>query len=98
MLTTDTAAELRTYLTTLLNGILNELTNTDLVEYLERVNLQDLLVEVYRQERSDIVAENSMFRKLRSWHLVPSLYGNRWGNNGNSDRLYCLGLQNHCRW
>ena len=23
---------------------------------------------------------------------------NRWGNNGNSDRLYFLGLPNHCRW
>ena len=23
---------------------------------------------------------------------------NRWGNNGNSDRLWFLGLQNHCRW
>ena len=23
---------------------------------------------------------------------------NRWGNDGNSDRLYFLGLQNHCRW
>ena len=22
---------------------------------------------------------------------------NRWGNNGKSDRLYFLGLQNHCR-
>ena len=22
---------------------------------------------------------------------------NRWGNNGNRDRLYFLGLQNHCR-
>ena len=21
-----------------------------------------------------------------------------WGNSGNSDRLYFLGLQNHCRW
>ena len=29
-------------------------------------------------------------QKLRSRHL-------RWGNNGNSDRLYFLGLQNHCR-
>ena len=28
----------------------------------------------------------------------PSLMANRWGNNGNSDRLYFLGLQNHCRW
>ena len=23
---------------------------------------------------------------------------NRWGNNGNSGRIYILGLQNHCRW
>ena len=23
---------------------------------------------------------------------------NRWGSSGNSDRLYFLGLQNHCRW
>jgi len=23
---------------------------------------------------------------------------NRWGNNGNGDRLYFLGLQNHCQW
>ena len=23
---------------------------------------------------------------------------NRWRNNGNSDRLYFWGLQNHCRW
>ena len=26
------------------------------------------------------------------------LKANRWGNNGNSDRLYFFGLQNHCRW
>ena len=23
---------------------------------------------------------------------------NRWGNSGNSERLYFGGLQNHCRW
>ena len=23
---------------------------------------------------------------------------NRWVNNGKSDRLYFLGLPNHCRW
>ena len=23
---------------------------------------------------------------------------NRWGNHGNSERLYFLGLQNHWRW
>ena len=26
------------------------------------------------------------FRKLRSWHLVPSLQANRECNNGNSDK------------
>jgi len=29
---------------------------------------------------------------------LPSAVANRWGNNGNSDRLYFLGLQNHFRW
>ena len=31
------------------------------------------------------------FRKLRSWHAVCHFMANRWGNNGNSDRLYFLG-------
>ena len=26
------------------------------------------------------------------------IMANRWGNNGNSEKLYFLGLQNHCRW
>ena len=29
-----------------------------------------------------------------SFHFIS----NRWGNNGNSDRLYFLGIQNHCKW
>ena len=29
---------------------------------------------------------------IQSHHFMA----NRWGNNGNSDRLYYLGLQNHC--
>ena len=28
---------------------------------------------------------------ITSWQI-------RWGNSGNSDRLYYFGLQNHCRW
>ena len=31
---------------------------------------------------------------IRSHHFM----GNRWGNSGNSVRLYFWGLQNHCRW
>ena len=29
---------------------------------------------------------------IQSHHFIA----NNWGNNGNSDRLYFLGLQNHC--
>ena len=31
---------------------------------------------------------------IRSHHFM----GNRWGNSGNSVRLYFWGLQNHCSW
>ena len=32
------------------------------------------------------------------WSLTHHFMGNRWGNSGNSVRLYFFGLQNHCRW
>ena len=35
--------------------------------------LKSLLMKV--REESEKLAENSTFRKLRSWHLVPSLHG-----------------------
>ena len=47
---------------------------------------------------------------LTSWLQLPSaenedhgiqshhFIANRWGNNGNGERLYFFGLQNHCRW
>ena len=31
---------------------------------------------------------------IQSHHFMT----NRWGNNGNSGRLYFWGLQNYCRW
>ena len=31
---------------------------------------------------------------IQSHHFMA----NRWGNIGNSDRFYFLGLQNHCGW
>ena len=49
-------------------------------------------------------------RRVKSWlktqHSRNEDYGiwshhfmtNKWGNNGNSDRLYFWRLQNHCRW
>ena len=58
--------------------------------------LKSLLMKVKEEsEKTDLELN---IPKLTSWHLGPSLHGSRWGNNGNSERLYFLGLQNHCRW
>ena len=57
--------------------------------------LKSLLMKM--KEESEKFGLSSTFRKRRSWYLVPSLHGNRWGNSGNSVRLYFFGLENHCR-
>ena len=57
--------------------------------------LKSLLMKV--KEESENVGLKLSIQKdhgIRSYHFM----GNRWRNNGNSDRLYFLGLQNHCRW
>ena len=59
--------------------------------------LKSLLMKV--KEESEKTDSKLNIQKLRSWHPVPSLFmANRWGNNGNNDRLYFFELQNHCRW
>ena len=45
----------------------------------------------------NVKVESEKWRKdhgIWSHHFM----GNRWGNSGNSVRLYFSGLQNHCRW
>ena len=39
----------------------------------ESKELKSLLMKM--KEESENLAQNSTFRKLRSWHLVPSLHG-----------------------
>ena len=56
----------------------------------ESEELKSLLMKV--KEESEKAGLKLNIQKLRSWHLVSSLVANRWGNNGNSDRLYFLGL------
>ena len=60
----------------------------------ENEELKSLLMKL--NEESEKGGLNSTFRKLRSWHLVPSLHGNTLGNNGNSGRFYFGRVQNHC--
>ena len=57
--------------------------------------LKSLLMKV--KEESEKVGLKLNIQKMNimassSHHFMA----NRWGNNGNSDRLYILGLQNHC--
>ena len=59
--------------------------------------LKSLLVKVKEEsEKSWLKAQHSENKDhgIRSHHFM----GNRWGNSGNSVRLYLWGLQNHCRW
>ena len=58
--------------------------------------LKSLFMKV--QEEREKAGLSSTFKKLRSWHLVPSLHGKQMQKQWNSDRLYFPGLQNHCRW
>ena len=36
--------------------------------------------------------------KIMASGPIHHFMANRWGNNGNSERLNFGGLQNHCRW
>ena len=59
--------------------------------------LKSLLMKVKEEsEKSWLKTQHSKYQDhgIQSHHFIAK----RWGNNGNSDRLYFLGLQNHCRW
>ena len=60
--------------------------------------LKNLLMKV--KEESEKVGLILNIQKTMPGHGIQShrFMANRWGNNENSDRLYFLGLQNHCRW
>ena len=69
--------------------------NTTLMAESEE-ELKSLLMKVKEESDSWLKAQHSENEDhgIRSHHFM----GNRWGNSGNSVRLYFLGLQNHCRW
>ena len=63
----------------------------------ESEELKSLLMKV--KEESEKVGLKLNIQKTK----IPGIWShhfmaNRWGNNGNNDRLYFFGLQNHCRW
>ena len=60
--------------------------------------LKSLLMKV--KEESEKVGLKRNIQKMKVMASGHEIYfmGNRWGNCGNSVRLYFEGLQNHCRW
>ena len=56
--------------------------------------LKSLLMKV--KEESEKVGLKLNVQKTKI--MASGFMGNRWGNSGNSVRLYFGGLQNHCRW
>jgi len=58
--------------------------------------LKSLLMNV--KEESEKVSLKLNIQKTKIMASGPITMGNRWGNSGNSVRLYFGGLQNHCRW
>ena len=56
-----------------------------------------LLMKV--KEESEKVGLKLNIQKTKIMASSPiTSWANRWGNNGNSERIDFVGLQNHCRW
>ena len=62
--------------------------------------LRGTKVFLHKSERGEWKSWLKIQHSKNEDHGIQSHYvmANRWGNNGNSDRLYFPGLQNHCRW
>ena len=58
--------------------------------------LKSLLMKV--KEESEKVGLKLNIQKTDHGIWCHLFMANRWGNSGKGDRLYFLGLQDHCRW
>ena len=58
--------------------------------------VKSLLMKV--KEESEKVGLKLKIQKTNHGIWSRHFMASRWGNNGNSDRLYFWGLQNHCKW
>ena len=68
----------------------------DMTLMAESKELKSLLMKV--KEESEKVSLKLNIQKTKIMTSCPITSANRCGNNGNSGRLYFLGLLNHCRW
>ena len=63
----------------------------------ESKELKSLLMKVKEESEKVGLKLNIQRKKIIISGSINSM-ANKWGNSGNSERLYFLGLQNHCRW
>ena len=56
--------------------------------------VKSLLMKMIKESEKVGLKLNIQKTRIRSHHFM----GSRWGNSGNSVRLYFFGLQNHCTW
>ena len=59
--------------------------------------LKRLLMKVKEESEEAGLKVNIQKMKINGIRSHPFM-ANRWGNNGNTDRLYLGGLENHCIW
>ena len=60
--------------------------------------LKSLLIKVKKETEKAGLKLNIQKSKIMAAEPICHFMTNRWQNNGNSDRLYFLRLQNHYRW
>ena len=60
--------------------------------------LESLLMKVKEESEKVGLQLNMQETKIMASGPITLWETDRWGNSGNSVRLYFLGLQNHCRW
>ena len=60
--------------------------------------LKSLLMKVKEESEKAGLKFNIQKTKIMASSSTYHFMANRWRNNGNSDRLYFLGLQNYCGW
>ena len=61
----------------------------------ESEELKSLLMKVKESENFGLKLNIQKTKIMPSCSITS---WQKWGKNGNSDRLYFLGLQNHCGW
>ena len=60
--------------------------------------LKSLLMKMKEESEKVGLKLNIQKSKIMASEPICQFMTNRWENNGNSDRLYFLRLQNHYRW